>query len=310
MLNNKKIFYLLIFLISFQQTINSMENEILFKIENEIITSQDIKNEYKYLLVLNNDMSKLEENKIFEISKKSIIREKIKKIEISKNFKEMIVDEEYLDNIFANIYTKIGINNLSDFKKYLINNDISFENVKEKIQIETLWNELIYAKFFSRVQVDENKLKMKFLENKKKTTKSYLLSEIFFKVLTLNDLDNRYLEIKNTIDTEGFSNAALTYSISDTSNVGGKIGWVNENEINEKINKKIYNLEIGDYSEPILMPAGFLILQVNEIKEEKNEVNIDKEMKRLIKLSTNKQLNQFSSIYFNKIKKNTTIDEL
>ena len=125
MLNNKKIFYLLIFLISFQQTINSMENEILFKIENEIITSQDIKNEYKYLLVLNNDMSKLEENKIFEISKKSIIREKIKKIEISKNFKEMIVDEEYLDNIFANIYTKIGINNLSDFKKYLINNDIS-----------------------------------------------------------------------------------------------------------------------------------------------------------------------------------------
>ena len=310
MLNNKKIFYLLIFLISFQQTINSMENEILFKIENEIITSQDIKNEYKYLLVLNNDMSKLEENKIFEISKKSIIREKIKKIEISKNFKEMIVDEEYLDNIFANIYTKIGINNLSDFKKYLINNDISFENVKEKIQIETLWNELIYAKFFSRVQVDENKLKMKFLENKKKTTKSYLLSEIFFKVLTLNDLDNRYLEIKNTIDTEGFSNAALTYSISDTSNVGGKIGWVNENEINEKINKKIYNLEIGDYSEPILMPAGFLILQVSEIKEEKNEVNIDKEINRLIKLSTNSQLNQFSSIYFNKIKKNTTINEL
>ncbi len=287
-----------------------MENEILFKIENEIITSQDIKNEYKYLLVLNNDIGKLEENKIFEISKKSIIREKIKKIEISKNFKELVVDEEYLDNIFANIYTKIGINNLSDFKKYLINNDISFENVKEKIQIETLWNELIYAKFFSRVKVDKNKLKKKFLENKKETTKSYLLSEIFFKVLTINDLNNRYLEIKNTIDAEGFSNAALTYSISDTSNVGGKIGWVNENEINEKINKKIYNLEIGGYTEPILMPAGFLILQVSEIKEEKNEVNIDKEMNRLIKLSTNSQLNQFSSIYFNKIKKNTTINEL
>ena len=310
MFNKKKIFYLLIFLISFQQTINSMENEILFKIENEIITSQDIKNEYKYLLVLNNDIGKLEENKIFEISKKSIIREKIKKIEISKNFKELVVDEEYLDNIFANIYTKIGINNLSDFKKYLINNDISFENVKEKIQIETLWNELIYAKFFSRVKVDKNKLKKKFLENKKETTKSYLLSEIFFKVLTINDLNNRYLEIKNTIDAEGFSNAALTYSISDTSNVGGKIGWVNENEINEKINKKIYNLEIGGYTEPILMPAGFLILQVSEIKEEKNEVNIDKEMNRLIKLSTNSQLNQFSSIYFNKIKKNTTINEL
>ena len=287
-----------------------MENEILFKIENEIITSQDIKNEYKYLLVLNNDIGKLEENKIFEISKKSIIREKIKKIEISKNFKELVVDEEYLDNIFANIYTKIGINNLSDFKKYLINNDISFENVKEKIQIETLWNELIYAKFFSRVKVDKNKLKKKFLENKKETIKSYLLSEIFFKVLTINDLNNRYLEIKNTIDAEGFSNAALTYSISDTSNVGGKIGWVNENEINEKINKKIYNLEIGGYTEPILMPAGFLILQVSEIKEEKNEVNIDKEMNRLIKLSTNSQLNQFSSIYFNKIKKNTTINEL
>tara|TARA_B100000787_G_scaffold124612_1_gene93913 strand:- start:136 stop:1065 length:930 start_codon:yes stop_codon:yes gene_type:complete len=306
----KKNFYLLILLIFFQQTAFSIENKILFKIENEIITSQDIKNEYKYLLVLNNNISNMEENKRFEISKKSIIREKIKKIEISKNFKELKIEDKYLDSIFSNIYTKIGISNLGDFKKYLIDNEVSFENVKEKIKIETLWNELIYAKFNSKIKVNKIELRKKFLKNKKETSKSYLLSEIFFKVLTSADLDLRYAEIKNTIDNEGFDNAALTYSIADTSNVGGKIGWINENEINEKINEKIYNLEIGSYTDPILMPAGFVILQVNDTKEIKNEIDIDKELNRLIKLNTNSQLNQFSSIYYNKIKKNTKINEL
>ena len=310
MLYKQKFFYLLISIIFFQQTVYSIENKILFKIENEIITSQDIKNEYKYLLALNNDIGNMEENKIFEISKKSIIREKIKKIEISKNFKETKIEDEYLDKIFENVYKKIGINNLEDFKKYLIGNKVSFESVKEKIRIETLWNELIYFKFNSKIKVNKTELRKKFLKNKKETSKSYLLSEIFFKVLTVSNLNLRYAEIKKVIDVEGFNNAALTYSISDTSNIGGKIGWVNENEINEKINEKIYNLKIGDYTDPILMPAGFVILQVNDIKEIKNEVDVDKEVNRLIKLSTNSQLNQFSSMYYNKIKKNTKINEL
>ena len=310
MINKMKIFYLLILLNLFQVTAYSIENKILFKIGNEIITSQDIKNEYKYLLVLNKDINNMEENKIFEASKRSIIREIIKKIEISKNFKELKIEDKYLDGIFANIYTKIGINNLEDFKKYLINNKVSFESVKEKIKTETLWNELIYAKFYSKVKVNKIQLRKKIIENKKETSKSYLLSEIFFKVLKASDLDRRYAEIKSVIDTEGFNSAALTYSISDTSNVGGKIGWVSENEINEKINEKIYNLETGSYTDPILMPAGFVILQVNDTKEKKNEINIEKELSRLIKLSTNSQLNQFSSMYFNKIKKNTKINEL
>ena len=310
MINKMKIFYLLILLNLFQVTAYSIENKILFKIGNEIITSQDIKNEYKYLLVLNKDINNMEENKIFEASKRSIIREIIKKIEISKNFKELKIEDKYLDGIFANIYTKIGINNLEDFKKYLINNKVSFESVKEKIKTETLWNELIYAKFYSKVKVNKIQLRKKIIENKKETSKSYLLSEIFFKVLKASDLDRRYAEIKSVIDTEGFNSAALTYSISDTSNVGGKIGWVSENDINERINEKIYHLETGSYTDPILMPAGFVILQVNDTKEKKNEINIEKELSRLIKLSTNSQLNQFSSMYFNKIKKNTKINEL
>ena len=310
MLKNKKKFCLLILLIFFKQPVHSIENKILFKIENEIITSQDIRNEYKYLLVLNNNIRNLEEKKKFEISKKSIIREKIKKIELSKNFKELKIEDKYLDKMFSNIYKKIGINNLNNFKKYLKDNKMSFENVKEKIKIETLWNELIYAKFYSKVKINKAELKEKFLKNKKETSKSYLLSEIFFKVLTVADLDLRYAEIKSAIDSEGFDNAALTYSIADTSNVGGKIGWVSENEINEKINEKIHDLKIGDYTGPILMPAGFVILKVNDTKETKNEIDVDKELNRLIKLSTNSQLNQFSSIYFNKIKKNIKINEL
>ena len=170
-----------------------------------------------------------------EISKNSVIKEKIKKNELLKNFKKIEIKDEYLNHIFKNIYTKLGILNLSDFKIYLSKNDINFQNVKEKIKIEALWNELIYMKFSKKIKINENNLREKILQRKKEASKSFLMSEIFFQVNKMKDLDSKYLEIKNIIDNEGFNNAALTYSISDTSNIGGKLGWINQETLNPSL---------------------------------------------------------------------------
>ena len=286
-----------------------IENKILVKIENQIITSLDVNNEYKYLIALNPSLKNSKKKDVIKLSKKSIINERIKKIEIEKTFKNPQLPEEFLDKILQNVYTRIGITNLSDFKEYLILNNVDIENVKNKLEIEALWNELILIKFSSKVKINEKKLKAKIIKGNK-FSKSYLLSEISFEVSNLKDLDNKFTEISNVINNSGFDFAALKYSVSATSNFGGKLDWINENSLNKKIKDAIKNLKINEFTKPINVSGGFLILQINDIKNIQIEVNVEEELKKITNFEKNSQLNQYSKIYFNKIKKNLQIDEL
>ena len=189
-------------------------------------------------------------------------------------------------------------------------NNIKFENVKKKLETEALWNRLILIKFSSKVKIDEEKIKQKLKKYSDKYTKSYLMSEIFFEVSNLKNLDETFSEISNTIKKDGFDFAALKYSISSTSNIGGKLDWIDENSLNNNIREIIENLKIKDHTKPIVVPGGFLILQINEIKKTKIKININEELKKIVDYEKNNQLNQYSKIYFNKVKKNLEISEL
>ena len=287
----------------------SIENKILVKIENQIITSLDVNNEYKYLIALNPKLRNSKKKDIIKLSKRSIINERIKKIEIEKNFNNPEIPEKFLDRILQSVYLKIGIENINDFKKYLELNNIDFENVKNKLEIEALWNELILIKYSSKVNINEDNLRKKIQENNK-LLKSYLLSEISFEVSNLNDLESKYIEISDVINNKGFDFAALKYSVSATSKVGGKLDWINENSLNEQIKDAIKDLKINDFTKPINISSGFLILKINDIKNIQIEVDIENELKKLTNFEKNNQLNQYSKIYFNKVKKNLQIDEL
>ena len=307
---NKKflIFYVIIFFI-FNTSSNSLENKILIKIENQIITSLDINNELKYLVALNPNLKNLKKNDIIQLSKRSILQEKIKKIEIEKNFKNPKIPQKFLEQILQNVYSRIGLTNLEDFKKYLIRNDVDFENVKNKLEIEALWNELILIKFSSKIKINKKKLKNR-IENNTKFLKLYLLSEIFFEVSNLKELDIKFQEISQAINNKGFDFAALKYSMSSTSNLGGKLDWINENSLNKKIRAEIKNLKINDFTKPINVPGGFLILQINDIKSTEVKIDVEKELKKLENYEKNNLLNQYSKIYFNKVKKDLEINEL
>ena len=295
---------LIIFLCCTFNVAKAIESKIIYNIENEIITNVDIKREFKYLIALNNSIKELKKEKILNISNESIIREKVKKIEILKNFKEIKIDEDYYKTLLGNIYSRLNLKSVSEFEIYLKDYDLKISDIKTKITIDALWNQLIFQKYNSKVTINETELKKKILKNSKIHSKEYQLSEIIFEVTGKDEIDKRYNEIVKSISEIGFENSAATYSFSESAKIGGDIGWINENSLNDNIKESIHNLKIGETSEPIILSNGILILKLINSKSSEITINIESELKKAIIYERNRQLNQYSKIYYNKIKKN------
>jgi peptidyl-prolyl cis-trans isomerase SurA len=287
----------------------ALETRIIYNIQNEIITNVDIKNEYKYLLALNAKLKDLEKEKIFNISRQSIIKEKIKKIEVSKNFPDLEIDKRYTDTLIKNIYKSLNLKSSEEFELYLEQYNLSIDDIRKKLTIDALWNELIIRKYNPQIEIDKEKLKKKILDNKKKDTSEYNLSEIVYEIKDKKNIEKKYYEIKKSIAEIGFENSASIYSISETSKVGGNIGWVRKESLNKKILKKISKLNLNEISQPIIITNGVLIIKIKEIKKVKAKINYDEELQKLINYERNTQLRQYSKIYFNKIKKNINFNE-
>jgi len=304
----KKIFFGILYSIIFFSGSLAIENKILFKVNNEIITSVDILTELKYLKIINKSFNKTSKKQAFEIAKKSLIREKIKEIELIKILEEIEVEEEFLNNLIINYFKTINIKSISDFEKYFTLQDIDPNLIKKKISIEILWNQLIYSKFKKNVKIDKETIKNEVSKNVKK--KEYLLLEILFNIDDNEKLNNKFILLEEEIKNKGFSQTALSYSFSDTANKGGKLGWVSESILSPKINAVVKKIKVGNHTKPIVVPGGFLILKIEDIREVDNNSNLDIEINKIIKEKTNEQLNQLSNIYFNKIKKDIEINEL
>ena len=299
-----KNYLLILFLCFALNNAKSIESKIIHNIENEVITNIDIKNQFKYLVALNNSLKELNKEKILSISNESIIREKIKKIEISKNFKEVRLNEDYIDVLLKNIYSRLNLNSINEFELYLKDYDLTLSKIKSKITIDALWNELIIKKYGNKININEDKLKNEILKNSKIQLKEYQLSEIIFEVANKQEINKKYNEVIKSVSEIGFGNSAATYSFSESSKIGGDIGWINENSLNDEIRKNINTLKIGEITKPIILSNGILILKLMNTKNSETTVNVENELKKAIKYERNRQLNQYSKIYYNKIKKN------
>ena len=310
MLKQKLVFLIISIISFFPVNVFSTENKILLKVDNEIITSVDVLNEINFINTVNKNTDKISKEELYKISLNSLIKEKIKKIEILRNYESVEVEQTFMKELITSSFQKLGFKDLESFKIHLDNNSISFENFKNKIAIDSLWNEIIFFKFQKKVKIDKNNLRKQIIKKKDKEIKSYLLSEIVFNIDEQLSLEVKYNQIIEDILEKGFDNAALIHSISNTSNSGGDLGWIDENSLNSKLQKTISKLNIGEITEPIIIRGGFLILKLNDTKKIKNKINVEEELKKLIAKETNQQLNQFSNIYFNKVKKEIKINEI
>ena len=303
------LFLFLLLIINFKSS--TAENfYIVYKINNEIITNSDIEKEYRYLVSLNNQLKNLEKQKIIELSKESALREKIKKIELIKYFDLKTININ-IDNYLENFYRNLNIKNKKEFEEYLQSNNISLNYVRKKIEIEILWNQLIYDRYIGQINIDTNQLKekvKKLISTKKQ--KKYSLSEILFNIENNSNFEKKLENINQSISEIGFKNTANIYSISDSSKFGGKIGWIEEQKLSTKILEQLKALEVGQYTSPVQVGSSFLILKIEEIKYENAIINEDEELNKMIQFETSKQLDQFSKIFYEKIKINSFINEL
>ncbi len=304
---SKKAYFFLIFILVFifnSININTKEIIIISKINNEIITNVDLENQIKYLLITSNNLKDLNKKDLLELSKNSLIREILKKKEIDKLIN---IDEKFNleEKLITQHYKSLGFKNKLEYKNFLQSEEISLEFVKDKLIIEQLWNTLIYEKFKEKVKINENEIKKKIKIYKSQQKKIYEVnvSEILFN----NDVS--FSEINEFIKNYGFKSAAINFSISDTSSKGGEIGWVNLSNLSPELQKKMYSLKIGDYTKPIKIPSGNLILKINSRREIKDQFDLDKETKKQIIFEQNRQLNSFSLNYYNKLKQNAIINE-
>ena len=303
----KLLINILFFLIIQNCSTIALENKILLKVNNEIITTVDISNEMNYLQTINIETNELEKNILIDIAKNSLIREKIKKIEIVKNSIELKLGEEYLDLLIKNMYSNLGFKTKAEFNEYLKIKNIKLNRVKDKIIIDSIWKQFVYQKYKNKIKIDKEKIKNEISSEKNVL---FNVSEILFNVEKNENINNKLKLIKKTIDQSGFENAALIYSVSDSSKNGGTIGWINQSAISKNILSELSSIKLNDITKPIKVSSGFLILKLNNIKKEEKEINLEKEINKITNIKINSQLNQFSNLYLKKVRKNIIIDEL
>lgn len=304
-----KIFILLFF---FQiSDLVALETQIISRIEKIIITNIDIKNEYRYLIATNKNIEDLKKEQILQIAKDSLVNDSVKEIEILKNFSDLEISQEYLDRTIKMTFNRLGFDNLQDFRNYLEEYKTNYEYIKKKIQIEALWNQIIFQKFSEEIMINQDQIKKNIESEIKKNEyfKSYLISELIFEAQDNNEIEKKYKEIKKSININGFEKTVLLFSVGDSKKKNGAIGWLKETEMSDVIKSEITTINVNQFTKPITIPGAFLILYINEIKDEKSNINLEQELQKAINREKNKKLSQYSQIFFNKVKKNTFIYE-
>ena len=307
--NKRSIIFILIFFLLNNFSYSKINLQIIMKINDQIVTTYDLEKETSYLLALNPKLEEIDKNNLLELAKRSIIKEMIRKSEILK-FKELNLQNPQINNVLNNIIKNLNFSDQSQFENYLSNFNISIDDIKKKIEIENEWKNLIYTKYSKSVKIDKDNLMNKIEKiSKEEFSLEYNLSEIILdkkKDISLEELSKK---IFKSIETNGFENTANFYSISDSSKVGGKIGWVKKNNLSLKINRELENLKINSYSDLIKINNNYLILKINDIKEVAIEIDKQKELDKMIMIETSSQLEKFSNIFYNKIKLNSRISE-
>ena len=307
-MKKKFLFVCLSFILIFTTIVQASNIFIKTTVNDQIITNFDIKKESEYLKILNPNLSNLNQNQILLLAKNSLINKIIKKKEFGRIF-DINEDNNLVNEYLKNLYTKLNFDNELDFKNSLIDkNNYNLDEIKEKIKIEILWNEFIYLKYKNQVKINKTVLVKKIEDMSNEERIEYLLSEIVFKKKN-EEINLLIKKIQTSINEIGFNNTANIYSISESSKFGGKIGWVSESNLSQSIFDSLKKINEGQLTDVLQIGNSFIILKIEKKRSKKVTINKNEELNKMIKFETNKQLNQFSQIYFNKAKLNYSINE-
>ena len=296
-------FFIFFFINLFNLSHSEIENKIILKIENKIVTSYEYKN--KILTVIFLAGEKPDQRKIDILKERalqSLVEYKIKDLELSKyNIK---ADDLQIQNYLNDI----SKNNIERFKIEFKNNNLNYKLFYDEVVTELKWQTLIYQLFANKINIDEKTIEkdLKEIINKRSAVTEYRISEI---ELSLDEKSKNITDIKNKIRDEGFESVAAKYSTAPSSSNKGDLGWINENSLSEEIKKILKKLNINQLSEPIIQKDRILFLKITDKKSKKLE-NIDKLdlKKRLTNRKKNELFNLYSKSYLSKLKNTYLIE--
>ena len=307
----KKVLSFVAILIFYLWNFEIVSSEIFIKakINNQILTNFDVKNEKNYLLALNPSLRNLSTEEINQFATDSLINENVKRIEIEKRY-EILQNKKMINKVIKDIYTGLGISNINEFEQYLDKYSIGLELVKKKISIEIAWNDYIFNKFNRSILIDEDKIKDKISKlSKQNKTENILLSEIIFTIKDSESLESKFNNIKNSIDKIGFEETAKIYSVSDSRKNGGKIGCVYKTQLSKKILNEIDKIDVGQLTKPITTPGGFILLKLNDKKDEILNIDKEEQFKKAINFEKNRQLTIYSTLQYKRVYNKSIINE-
>ncbi len=300
------ILFIFFFLSTSKYTYAKINNKIVIKVENEIITSYEIKN--KILTLLNFSGSEVNQTNINQLKKQaveSLIQYKLKKIELKKYKIKKNTSQ-------VNTYLKsISSNNISSLKKKFEENNLDYQLFLDEVEVQTMWQQLVFKLYSKKFNIDENIIEqeLKTYKKTKKDLREFSISEIEITIEN-NENDNQKIqEIKSEIMEKDFETAALKYSISSSASNKGDLGWISERSLSDQIYNIIKNMKIGQVSEPIRRQNTALFLKINDIRNsEITDLNLTELKQKLINQKKNELVNLYSLSHLSKVRNTSLIE--
>ena len=300
MKNKKLIFYIILSIIFLSKNaLAQINNKIILKVENEIITSYELKNKILTTLFLSNQ--EINQSNIDKLKKKSVellIEDKLKLIELKKyNFEA--------DNSRTRKYlNSISSNNIQNLIENINKNNLDFNLFKKEVETQLKWQELIYNIYKNKISIDENIIndELKNLMGKNTNFKEFKISEIEI-FASENDNKNKIKEVQDEINKNGFSAAAIKLSMSTSSKNKGNLGWINSKSLSNQIKDIITSMKVGDVSKPIFQQDRILFLKLDDTREiSLNTNDIEKFKNKIIDQKKNELFNLYSKSHLSKLR--------
>ena len=308
MINIKKIFFLVLFLLINIQIVNAEIKDSLFMtIGDKPITQSDIVDEIKIILILNNQSySDDKRDQLHDIAVKQTIKRTIKNIELERNnfFK---FNEEDLQKELVRLASELFID-IDTLKNLCESNELDFSKIEDQIKTELYWNSLIFEMYKHNLNINQAEIEDRLRRDQNNNQiDEYLISEIVIKKIENDKLDLKIQELKNKIEIEGFEKVAIELSISESALKGGDLGWVKENIISENVKSILRDTPIGKLSSPLVLENGILIFKVRDKRKIQQNATLEEIKNQLINREKSKILNMHSMSHYDKVRRTISI---
>ena len=301
-----KYIFLIFFLFSNTSAYSNIDNSVIISVGNTPITYLDLVKEMKLISIISkNKINEKNKEQIKKIAIQSLIKRKIKEIEITKYNIENY-NQKDLEKLILNTSQNLGLDK-NGFKMLMKNHNLSYTNLTKRFEIDLRWNTLIFELYKNKISLNMSEVEEKINSEieKLESNRKFLLSEI---EIPKEGTEITVDKVISNIKKEGFENTAKKFSISQSAEYGGNIGWIDEKKLSKKINDNIKNLKTDELSKPIFFENTIVIFK--KMGEKVYEKNIQEIKNRIVKIEKQKKLQMFSNSHFSNLERTTQVNFL